>query len=200
MGESAHRPVVGMVWAQARDAAGRPVIGVANGIPWHVPEDAAHFRRITTGHPVVMGRLTWDSLPPRFRPLPGRRNVVVTRQHGWTPDAGATGQGASPDGAVAVAGSVPAGVATASHAPDGTPVPEVWVMGGEQVYRAALDDADVCEVTEIDLEVEGDAFAPDLDPARWAVESAGEWLTSTAGPRYRFVRYRRRPSPGAAHG
>ncbi|ROS78729.1 dihydrofolate reductase [Cellulomonas sp. PhB143] len=175
---------VGMVWAQAHDAAGRPVIGAGDTLPWHVPEDMAHFRDVTRGRPVVMGRRTWDSLPPRFRPLPGRRNVVVSRRPGWRPGL--------PDGApaVAVAASLDDALATAGRGPDGAPVPEVWVVGGEQVYVAALERADVCEVTEIDLQVEGDAFAPVLGAA-WEPTAAGEWERSSTGTRYRFVRYER---------
>jgi dihydrofolate reductase len=166
--------MIGLIWAQARDAEGRPVIGAAGRIPWHVPEDFAHFRATTSGHPVVMGRLTWESLPARFRPLPGRTNVVVTRDPSW-----------SDDGAV-VATSVPAALALARDAPGGD---EVWVMGGGQLYRAALALADRCVVTEIDAEVEGDTFAPDV-PAGWLRE-AGERMSSATGARYRIVEHRR---------
>ncbi|OOL28231.1 dihydrofolate reductase, partial [Rhodococcus rhodochrous] len=73
-----------LIWAQDRDGG----IGRDGAIPWRIPEDMAHFRAATTGRPVIMGRLTWESLPPRFRPLPGRRNIVVTRDPAWS-DAGA---------------------------------------------------------------------------------------------------------------
>lgn len=173
--------MVGLIWAQARDAAGRPVIGAGGAIPWHVPEDFAHFKRTTAGHPVVMGRLTWESLPVRVRPLPGRTNVVVTRQPGW-----------SDDGAV-VASSLPAALDIAREAVGGD---EVWVMGGGQVYAEAVALADVCMVTEVDLEVAGDAFAPVLDPAEWspAAGASTRWMTSsgTAGLRYRIRTWRRR--------
>lgn len=164
--------MVGLIWAQAHDPTGRPVIGAGGTIPWHVPEDFAHFKRTTAGHPVVMGRLTWASLPPRVRPLPGRTNVVVTRQPGW-----------SDDGAV-VASSLPAALDLAREAAGGD---EVWVMGGGQVYAEAVALADVCVVTEVDLEVAGDAFAPTLDPAVWRADD-GPWETSsgTAGLRYRI--------------
>jgi len=187
-------PTLGLVWAQARDAAGRPVIGAGGTMPWHLPEDLAHFRRVTSGHPVVMGRRTWDSLPPRFRPLPGRTNVVVTRQRGWSagepsPRAGASG-GAVPDGGppaeqagapVRVAGSVAEALAAARDTGSG----EVWVMGGAQLYAATIALADRCVVTEIDAVVEGDTYAPDV-PGGWAVH-AGEWATSSTGLRYRFT-------------
>ena len=70
---------LGVIYARARNG----VIGVKGDLPWHLPEDLAHFKAITQGCPVIMGRKTWDSLPPRFRPLPGRRNIVVTRQAQW---------------------------------------------------------------------------------------------------------------------
>lgn len=173
-----------LVWAQARDAAGRPVIGVANTIPWDVPEDRRHFRDVTRGLPVIMGRLTWDSLPPRFRPLPGRRNIVVTRQKDWVPLEGVE--------AADVAGGVTEALALArslvgEHS-------DVAVIGGEQIYRAVLPVATRCEITEIDVEVEGDAFAPDLGAVStefdvstaWELDAPGEWATSSSGLRYRF--------------
>ncbi|BDZ42689.1 dihydrofolate reductase [Paraoerskovia sediminicola] len=177
------RPVVGMIWAQARDASGRPVIGAGNTIPWHVPEDMTHFRETTRGHPVVMGRRTWDSLPDRFRPLPGRLNVVVTRQQGWVPDVAAP---QASDGVV-VAHGLGDALETASAAATGG---QVWVMGGEQLYAAALASSDTLEVTELDLEVEGDAWAPEPGPA-WVRAAAGEWTMSRTGVGYRFVTYRR---------
>ena len=73
---------VGLIWAEARGG----VIGAEGGMPWHVPEDLAHFKAVTLGAPVIMGRKTWDSLPERFRPLSGRENVVITRQQDWTAD------------------------------------------------------------------------------------------------------------------
>lgn len=178
--------MLGLIWAQARDAAGRPVIGAGGTMPWHLPEDLAHFKRVTSGHPVVMGRRTWESLPPRFRPLPGRTNVVVTRQDGWAPDDAVAdgGQSLGAVGApVRVAGSVDdaLAVARAAAGADG----EVWVMGGAQLYAATIEQADRCVVTEIDAAVEGDTFAPPV-PTGWRAE-AGEWATSSTGLRYRMV-------------
>ena len=149
--------MIGLVWAQARDAAGRPVIGAGGTMPWHLPEDLAHFKRLTSGHPVVMGRRTWDSLPPRFRPLPGRTNVVVTRQTGWgpgdpAPDGGRpAGAGSTP---VHVVGSVEEALGLARAAARATGSGEVWVMGGAQLYAATIGAADRCVVTEIDAVVE----------------------------------------------
>ncbi|WP_446719745.1 dihydrofolate reductase [Isoptericola sp. F-RaC21] len=169
-----------MIWAQARDAAGRPVIGAGGAIPWRIPEDFAHFKATTAGHPVVMGRRTWESLPRR--PLPGRTNVVVTRRPGW-----------SDDGAVAAA-SLGDAVALAAAAPGGD---EVWVMGGGDVYAATLALADRLVVTEVDLEVEGDAFAPVVERATWEVVDDGAWATSSGpgGLRHRVLTYARAPRP-----
>jgi dihydrofolate reductase len=191
--------VIGLVWAQAHDAAGRAVIGAGGAIPWRVPEDFAHFRRTTSGHPVVMGRLTWESLPAKNRPLPGRTNVVVTR--GSRPVVEPVRPSAPEDPAATVRTLAPAtprlvvvtsldeALAAAQDAPGGE---EVWVIGGGQVYAQALPHADRCVVTEVDVEVEGDAFAPPLDAGEWELADDGAWETSSTGLRYRFRTYARR--------
>ncbi|MEY9850970.1 dihydrofolate reductase [Leifsonia sp. EB41] len=155
-----------LIWAQAHER----VIGAGGVMPWHLPEDLKHFRALTDGDPVVMGRRTWESLPERFRPLPGRANIVVTRD----PHYAATGATVvhSLDDALSTAG---AGI--------------VWIMGGAQLYTQALPLADRVEVTEIDLTVAGDTFAPALGP-EWHGD-AGPWLEAASGMRYRFVRYER---------
>lgn len=153
-----------LIWAQAHDR----VIGAGGVMPWHLPEDLKHFRELTGGDPVVMGRRTWESLPERFRPLPGRDNIVVTRQPGF--DApGAT-----------VVHSLEA--ALSGH-DDAT----VWVIGGAELYGQALPLADRVEVTEIDLQVAGDTVAPALGP-EWQ-GSADAWREAADGMRYRFIRY-----------
>lgn len=157
-------PRLGLIWAEA--AGG--VIGAAGGMPWHVPEDLAHFKGVTLGAPVVMGRRTWDSLPERFRPLPGRENIVITRQREWSAD-GAT-RAADVDDALR-------GLTTA------------WVIGGAEIFRQVIDRADRLEVTELDLHVDGDAFAPSR--AGWRRVDEGEWRTSRTGIRYRFLGYER---------
>ena len=150
-----------LIWAQGNGG----VIGRDNTIPWRLPEDMAHFKELTLGHAVVMGRLTWESLPQRFRPLPGRRNIVVSRNAGY----------AAPGAEVVT--TLPA-------------EPDLWVMGGAQLYALALPLAALCEVTEIDLDVpDGDAFAPALDES-WTA-TTGDWQTGKNGLRYRFVTYRR---------
>jgi dihydrofolate reductase len=158
---------VGLVWARSTDG----VIGADGGIPWHVPEDLAHFREVTGSATVVMGRRTWDSLPERFRPLPGRRNVVLTRDTAW-----------SADGAVVVHD-----LATALDTDE-----DVWVIGGGQVYAAALPFADRVSETVVDTEVGGDTAAPTLDDA-WTLADEGPWQVSRVdGTRYRFLEWRRR--------
>ncbi|MDP9026485.1 MAG: dihydrofolate reductase [Actinomycetota bacterium] len=142
-------------------------------MPWHVPEDMAHFKDLTMGTTVIMGRRTWDSFPDRFRPLPGRRNIVVTRDLSW-----------SADGAEAVH-SVEAALALD---------PSPWIIGGAQLYAATLARADRLEVTEIAVSPDGDAHAPAIDPALWATTPAsddGPWLTSRTGLDYRFLSFTR---------
>jgi dihydrofolate reductase len=156
---------VGLIYARARNG----VIGKDGGMPWHLPEDLAHFKQVTMGSPVIMGRKTWDSLPPKFRPLPGRINIVVTRQADW--DApGATRAGSLPEALALCAGQ-----------------PQAWVIGGAQIYAQALPLASTAEVTEIDADVEGDAYAPTLGP-EWQ-ESTREAHTSANGVQYSFVTY-----------
>jgi dihydrofolate reductase len=157
---------VGLIWAQSPSG----VIGRAGGIPWRLPEDLARFKELTMGHTVVMGRLTWDSLPPKVRPLPGRRNVVVTRQADYMAD-----------GATVVGGL--------DEAPADD---ETWVIGGGQIYTLALPIATRCEVTEVEIDLpreDDDVVAPVLDEAWVGVE--GDWMTSTSGLRYRFLSYQR---------
>ena len=161
--------VIGLVWAEARGG----VIGADGGMPWHVPEDLAHFRAVTGSSDVVMGRRTWESLPERFRPLPGRRNIVVTGSDTWSAEGAE--RASSVDDALAQAES-----------------DTVWVIGGGRLYAGALDRADVVELTRLDVSVDGDTFAPSIEGwRRDAVDPAGGWHTSRSGIRYRFETYRR---------
>jgi dihydrofolate reductase len=155
---------VGLIWAQTPDG----VIGAGNAIPWRLPEDMAHFKATTLGHPVVMGRKTWESLPARFRPLPGRENIVITRDPRWSADGARR------------AGSVSEALATDA--------PMVWVMGGGEIYRAAMEHATVLSVTEVDVKIDGDAYAPPID-ASWSVSEDTGWQTSASGLRYRTRQY-----------
>jgi dihydrofolate reductase len=158
-----------LIFARARNG----VIGRNNAMPWHLPEDLAHFKRTTLGCPVIMGRKTWDSLPPKFRPLPGRANIVVTRDAAWQA-VGAVRAGSLEDAIAACIGAS-----------------DVWVIGGAQMYRAAEPLASTAVVTEIDADFEGDAFAPDLGAA-WT-EVARERMVSASGLPLSFVTLHRQP-------
>ena len=160
---------VHLIYARAANG----VIGKDGAMPWHLPEDLAHFKRLTQGHPVIMGRKTWDSLPARFRPLPGRANIVVTRQADWN-EIGA--QRAS---------SLREALQLCENAE------QVWVIGGAQIYAQALPLADELVVTEIDADVEGDAYAPAIGP-EWQ-EVAREALVAGNGMRLAFVTWRHKP-------
>jgi len=148
------------------------VIGRGGTLPWHLPEDMARFRELTMGHPVVMGRRTWDSLPVRFRPLPGRRNVVVTRNEMWAADDAER------------AGSLDDALELLEDTTHG------FVIGGAQIFAEALPLADELLLTEIDLEVEGDTFFPSWDRDAFHETSREEHVTDT-GIRYSFVTFSR---------
>jgi dihydrofolate reductase len=155
---------LGLIWAQSTSG----VIGRDNAIPWRLPEDLGRFKELTMGHTVIMGRLTWESLPAKVRPLPGRRNVVVTRQAGYVAD-----------GATVVGGL-----------DEALTDDQAWVIGGAQIYALALPMSTRCEVTEVEIELareDDDAVAPVLDEA-W-IGTPGDWLTSASGLRYRFTTY-----------
>jgi dihydrofolate reductase len=158
---------IGLIWAQATNG----VIGDAGTIPWRLPEDLSHFKELTLTGAVIMGRRTWDSLPERFRPLPGRDNIVITRQSNWSADG------------VTVVHSLPDALAAAAPQP-------VWIIGGGEIYRQAMALADHLEVTEVDLDPPGDTVAPSVD-ASFTQTAASGWLTSRTDLRYRFVSYER---------
>ncbi len=165
---------IGLVWAQSTSG----VIGRGGDIPWHVPEDLARFKEVTMGHAVVMGRRTWDSLPAKVRPLPGRRNFVLSRQAGFAADG------------AEVVGSLEAALTESIQAALTESV--VWAIGGAQIYLLALPYATRCEITEVEIDLrrdDDDALAPTLDDS-WVGET-GEWLASRSGLRYRLHSYRR---------
>jgi dihydrofolate reductase len=146
------------------------VIGRGNAIPWRIPEDLARFRSLTLGHPVVMGRRTWDSLPERLRPLPGRRNVVVTRNPEWRED-GAESAGSLADALRLLEGA-----------------PRVFVIGGGELYAEALPLADELLLTEVEADVEGDTWFPGW--VRTDFEEVGrEQHVSESGVEFSFVTY-----------
>ena len=156
---------LGLVYARARNG----VIGKGGTLPWHLPEDLAHFKQVTLGCPVIMGRRTWDSLPPRFRPLPGRQNVVITRRTHWS-EQGATR-----------ASSLAEALALCRDQP------HLWVIGGAEIFAQAMPLAHTIEVTEIDKDFDGDVFAPPLGP-EW-VAARRESHVSASGVGYSFVTY-----------
>ena len=124
-------------------------IGVGGKLPWHLPEDLVHFKTLTLGKVVVMGRKTWESIPERFRPLPGRANVVITRQTGYDVPPG-----------VAVYASVEDAVAALAEM-------EVMVIGGAKIYAQTIPYASAIFLTHVDREIAGDVFFPDMSPAEW---------------------------------
>ncbi|MBU3687733.1 MAG: dihydrofolate reductase [Mycobacteriaceae bacterium] len=157
---------VGLIWAQSTSG----VIGRDGGIPWRLPEDMARFKDLTVGHTVVMGRRTWESLPPRVRPLPERRNIVLSRIPGYRA-AGAEVVGSIDDALVERA---------------------VWVIGGAEIYHLAMAAATHCEVTEVEIDLDvrdEDTLAPVLDES-W-IGTSGPWCDSRSGLRYRFHSYLR---------
>jgi dihydrofolate reductase len=151
----------------ARSANG--VIGNKNAMPWHLPEDLAHFKKLTLGSPVIMGRKTWDSLPAKFRPLPGRTNVVVTRQPDWQAEGAKTATGLQDALSLCNAAT------------------DVWIIGGAQIYAQAEPLASRIEVTHINQTFEGDAFAPELG-SQWQASRQEDHVSST-GLRFSFITY-----------
>ncbi|GAB3938997.1 dihydrofolate reductase [Corynebacterium tapiri] len=163
------------IWAASRDG----IIGDGQGMPWHLPEDLAHFKECTQGSTVIMGRGTWESLPERFRPLPGRENIVVSSRAPGEWSRGAL-------------------VVSSIDGLDG------WNIGGGQLYASTIDLVDRVEVTEIDCTLAGvydqPVFAPSLEG--FAIVEKREWQESERGRllgeesgrplRYRFVSYRRK--------
>ena len=166
--ETTTRPAITLIAAVARNGA----IGRGGDLIWREPADQRHFRALTMGSPVIMGRKTWASLPPRFRPLPGRRNIVVTRQAGLRLD-----------GAEAV-GSLDEALSLLSTAP------RAFVIGGGELYAAALPRADTLELTEIGADIDGDTFFPAW-PREAFVEAAREAHHTADGAPFAFVTYRR---------
>ncbi|MGO4247326.1 dihydrofolate reductase [Micrococcaceae bacterium Sec5.1] len=172
---------IGMIWAQTTSG----VIGKDGSMPWHLPEDLKHFSQLTTGHPVIMGRKTWESFPDKYRPLPGRTNIVVTRHPEWasTPEA---------EGAVVVS-SLDAALLESQFAPGGQ---KVWIIGGGQIFEQSMGIANVAVVTIIDADLDGDTFAPELGDD-WTFDTAAPaegWLTAKNGTQYRFTTWRRTES------
>jgi dihydrofolate reductase len=149
------------------------VIGKDNQLLWNIPEDMAHFKALTAGHTVIMGRKTWESLPPRFRPLPGRRNIVITRQSDFAAPGAET------------ANSLEAAITLEKS--DKT----VFIIGGAEIYAQAMTLADRLEITEVDLDLEGDSWFPEIVAVDW-LETAKKIPSSASGTGLSFVSYRRK--------
>jgi len=147
--------------------ANNGVIGARGKLPWHLPEDLQHFKKLTLGRPILMGRRTWESLG---RPLPGRENIVISRKPGFA--APGASVAASVEGALALC----------------TGEPVAFVIGGAEIYAAAMPLADGLVLTEIDQDYQGDTRFPDWDRKAWRV-SQKETHTSAAGVRFSFLLY-----------
>ena len=154
---------VNLIWAEARDKDGRAgAIGYEGGMPWHLAEDMKHFKELTVSHPVIMGRRTWESLGAKYRPLPNRDNIVVSRDPQYVA-LGATVVSSLDDALdLARQEAIP---------DDGLDRSEIWIIGGAQLFDAALPFADRAYVTLIDAQVDADTYAPDLS----AQVEAGAW-------------------------
>lgn len=145
-------------------------IGINNTLPWKLPEDLAHFKRLTTGHPIIMGRKTFDSIG---RPLPNRRNIVVTRNAAWRHDG------------VEVVASIEAALALLDGA-------EGFVIGGAEIYKQSLHLADQLIITEIAQTFDCDAFFPEVDASVWQEAAREQHVSEASGLQYAFVTLRRK--------
>ena len=161
-------PIISLIAAVAKNRA----IGKDNQLLWHLPEDLRHFRDTTRGKPVIMGRKTWESIPDAFRPLPGRHNIVVTRNTDYAAP-GAT-----------LAGSLEEAIAQAGDEN------EIFVIGGAELYRQALPIADRLHLTEVDQAYEGDAFFPEIQAEDWQ-ELSRQRQNNESGLVFSFVEYHR---------
>ncbi len=166
---SNHRPIISLIAAVARNG----VIGRNQDLVWRDPQDAKHLRTTTMGSPVIMGRKTWDSLPPKYRPLPGRTNVVVTRNAAWH------AIGAHRAATLAAALALARGAA------------KVFVLGGGELYAQALDVADELVLTEVDADLEGDTHFPAWRHLGFT-EVARTSAVDGQGTPFAFVTYRRK--------
>lgn len=128
-------------------------IGQHNALPWHIPEDMEHFKNLTKGKAILMGRKTWESLPEKFRPLPGRLNIVITRQKDYPVPKG-----------VLVFDTIDAACTNPELRTQNS---ELMVIGGADIYRQTIDRADTLYITHVNKDVPGDAFFPMIDPTVW---------------------------------
>ncbi len=172
---AAKGPGLVLIAAVARDG----VIGDGGRMPWHLPADVRHFKAATLGCPVIMGRKTWDSLPERFRPLPGRRNLVLTRQPGWAAAGAET------------CADLDDALARARQAAAASGAPRIFVIGGAELYRQALPVADELLLTEIDADAAGDTRFPPWDRGRFTETRRDSHPAAGDGPGFAFVTFQR---------
>ena len=173
-------PRLSAIWAQTPDG----VMGRDGGMPWHLPEDLAHFKATTQGHPVLMGRRTWESFPERFRPLPGRTNVVVTSR----PENPGLQADPREDGTAVIAvSSWREAVRAGAEAPGGE---HLWVIGGARLLEDAMPELEHAVVTVIEIDEPGDTRAPRLETP-WRLERRDEDRLSRTGLRWHVEHWRR---------
>lgn len=177
-----NKPRIILIAAVARHGA----IGRGNDLLWHDSRDQKHFRAVTHGSPVIMGRKTWQSLPERFRPLPGRRNIVISRP-GLVVARGTLFEAPGAE----LASSLEAALDLVSHEP------KVFIIGGGQVYKQALPFADELVLTEVDADFpDADTFFPDWKAEGFLEVARATVATEDPRPGFSFVTYRRRPRNG----
>ena len=170
-------PLLALIASVARNGS----IGSNNGLVWHEPEDQRWFRRQTMGCPVIMGRKTWDSLPDRFRPLPGRTNIVITHQAGWAANG------------AKVAPGLPQAIALAREAASASQATRIVVIGGGQLFAQALPLADQLLITEIDADLPGDTRFPAWQRGAFDEIARDTRPASGSGqPAFAFVTYQRK--------
>lgn len=182
---------VNLIWAEAHDKEGRAgAIGIDGGMPWHLPEDLKHFTELTISHPVIMGRRTWESLSAKYRPLPNRDNIVISRNPNYAAP-GAT-----------VVGDLDAALDLARQEAipdDGMDRSEIWIIGGSRLFGEALPQASKVYVTQIKATVDADTYAPDMESlvrlGAWQPVDVSPWMTpSREGSgieEFRYVTYAR---------
>lgn len=180
---------VNLIWAEARDRNGRKgAIGFQGAMPWHLPEDLQHFKELTVSHPVIMGRKTWESLDPKYRPLPNRDNIVISHDAQYRAIGATVAESLDDAMDYARQEAIP---------DDGIDRGEIWVIGGAQLFREALPLASKAYVTVLKATVDADTYAPDVrdlvDLGLWHVAEKGHWTKpAKAGSgidAYRFMVY-----------
>ena len=164
---------INLIYASSKNG----VIGRDNSMPWHLPEDLEHFKECTQGAPVIMGRKTWESLPTKFRPLPNRINIVISRSENW-----------AEEGAIHASS-----IEDALEKAKTFKTEHIWIIGGAQIYEAALPYAERAYVTLIKETYEGDTYAPELSEEEWEVVESTDIQKSASGLKYIFMIYQRKP-------